>query len=71
MQEDQTLASITVMVKEPGFDPAHEDWFWAQYAPDGAVQAAGKVPGCIACHGAVRSNDYVFTFPIAPISTSE
>jgi len=64
---DKTLAAITVMYKEPGYDRKHKDWFWAKYAPDGKVQAAGKAPGCISCHGSVRSNDYIFTFPVAPI----
>jgi len=64
---DKTLAAITVMVKKAGFDANHNDWFWAKYAPDGSVQASGKPAGCISCHGSVRSNDYVFTFPVAPI----
>jgi Cytochrome P460 len=62
---DQTLDAVTVMYKEAGFDPAHGDWFWAKFAPDGQVQEAGKVAGCAACHGSVESNDFIFTFPIA------
>ena len=65
---DKTLAAITVMLKKPGFDPDHNDWFFAKYGPDGSVQAAGSPAGCVACHGAVRSNDYVYTFPVAPIT---
>lgn len=65
---DEALDSVTVMMKQPGFDPDHHDWFWAKYGTEGEIQAAGKPVGCISCHGAVRSNDYVFTFPIAPIS---
>jgi hypothetical protein len=64
---DKTLAAVTVMYKEPGYDPKHRDWFWVKYKPDGGILAAGKPAGCISCHGSVRSNDYVFTFPIAPI----
>jgi hypothetical protein len=64
---DETLASVTVMEKQAGYDSDHNDWFWAKYGAEGNVQAAGKPDGCISCHGAVRSNDYVFTFPIAPI----
>lgn len=64
---NKTLAAITVMYKEPGYDHRHKDWFWAKYAPDGKTLAVGKVGGCISCHGSVRSNDYIFTFPIAPI----
>jgi hypothetical protein len=62
---DQSLDAITVMYKQAGFDPEHSDWFWAKFAPDGQVQEAGKVAGCSACHGAVESNDFIFTFPIA------
>ena len=62
---DRSLDALTVMYKEAGYDPEHNDWFWAKYGADGQVQAAGKAGGCIACHGAVRSNDYVFTFPLA------
>ncbi len=65
---DKTLAAITVMVKENGYSPEYGDWFWVKYAPDGSVQAAGQPAGCISCHGSVRSNDYIFTFPVAPIS---
>ena len=32
------LASISVMFKrEPGYDPDNQDWFWAQYRPDGRL----------------------------------
>ncbi|MFQ5829078.1 MAG: cytochrome P460 family protein [Candidatus Methylomirabilia bacterium] len=64
---DKTLVAVTVMYKEPGYDPKHNDWFWAKYAPNGEIQVAGKGKGCITCHGSVRSNDYIFTFPIAPM----
>jgi hypothetical protein len=63
---DRTLAAVTVMYKEPGFDPEHGDWFWAKYGTNGEVQESGRAVGCITCHGSVQSNDYVFTFPIAP-----
>lgn len=68
--DDESLDSVTVMSKQAEFDPDHQDWFFAKYGPDGIVQAAGSPMGCVACHGAVRSNDYVFTFPVAPISPS-
>jgi hypothetical protein len=64
---DKTLAALTVMYKKLGYDPEHGDWFWAKFGTHGEIQAAGKPVGCVMCHGAVRSNDYVFTFPIAPI----
>ncbi len=64
---NKKLAAITIMQKRQGFDSQHNDWFWAKYGPDGSIQASGKADSCLACHGAVRSNDYIFSFPIAPI----
>ena len=28
------------------------------------ISLAGKVPGCIGCHSAVKVNDFLFTGPI-------
>ena len=61
---DKTLAAITVMYKARLFNPEAGDWFWAKYAPDGTVQKAGKVEGCINCHSDAADNDWVFTGPI-------
>jgi hypothetical protein len=70
----KTLASVTVMFKrEAGYDPDHQDWFWAKYMPDGALAtnpkdmklggrvAKGAAKGCIACHQAAPGGDYTFT----------
>lgn len=66
---DSTLAAITVMYKERGYDPEHSDWYWVKYLPDGSVdregEAAGRVPGCIQCHGGKADNDYIMTSSIA------
>ena len=51
--------NVTVMAKVKGYDPAHGDWFWARFFPDGKVDEAGKVASCIACHEGMKSNDYV------------
>jgi Cytochrome P460 len=57
------LKAITVMYKrEAGYDPAHQDWFYAKYAATGAVDAAGRVEDCIACHKKAPGDDYVFSF---------
>jgi Cytochrome P460 len=57
------LKDITVMFKrEAGYDPAHQDWFYAKYAGKGGVEAAGRVDGCISCHKKAPGNDYVFSF---------
>lgn len=58
---DKKLAAITVMYKVDKYNPDANDWFWAKYAPDGAIQAEGKVAGCIGCHGQQKDNDYLFT----------
>ncbi len=65
---EEALASVTVMYKAPGFNPDHNDWFFAKYQPDGSVAEtpdgkpqAGRVPGCQACHAARKTNDYLFT----------
>lgn len=54
------LAGLTFMVKVPGYNPDAGDWFWAKIQPDGTIDAAGTPNGCIACHGQVADNDYIF-----------
>jgi hypothetical protein len=67
------LKAVTVMFKrEAGYDKDNNDWFWVKYKPDGSLHTnpkgmmlagrvmKGKDKGCIACHSAVKSNDYVF-----------
>ncbi|MBN1678856.1 MAG: hypothetical protein JW966_01100 [Anaerolineae bacterium] len=45
------MASISVMFKVPGYDPANGDWFWLQTSPDGAdVAFEGREPLCSGCH---------------------
>lgn len=34
---DQSLETISVMYRSPGFDPQANDWYWIQYRPDGSV----------------------------------
>lgn len=72
MNRAKYLASITVMAKRPGYDPADKDWFWVKYAPNGSImknpkgmKLAGKVAkgmsiGCISCHSAAPGGDYVY-----------
>ncbi|MCF6239494.1 MAG: cytochrome P460 family protein [Candidatus Marinimicrobia bacterium] len=61
---DKTLGAVTVMYRVKGYDPDAGDWFWAKYKADGAIAKAGKVAGCIGCHTAAISNDWVFTGPV-------
>lgn len=56
----EKLQAITVMYKIKGFNPKDGDWFWAKYTPDGKPGPAGKVDGCINCHGSASRNDYIF-----------
>lgn len=58
---DKKLAALTVMYKVKGYNPEAGDWFWAKYAPDGKVEAEGKIAGCITCHAKAKDNDYLFT----------
>lgn len=58
---EKTLSAVTVMFRKAGFNPEGGDWFWLKYAPDGTLQKEGKVAGCINCHQAVRTNDWLFT----------
>jgi hypothetical protein len=64
---DKTLAAITVMYKAKAYNPEAGDWFWAKYKPDGTVDKAGKVGGCIKCHSAKADNDWVFTGSITDL----
>jgi hypothetical protein len=56
---DKKPTDVAVMAKVKGYDPAHGDWFWASFTPEGKVISAGKVQTCIACHEGMKSNDYI------------
>lgn len=58
---EKRFDALTVMYKLRGYNPAGGDWFWAKYAPDGKVLAAGKVEACISCHARKKNNDFIFT----------
>ncbi len=57
---DKKLVALTTMYKVKGFNPQVGDWFWLSTAPDGKVQASGKIDACIQCHIKAKM-DYVFT----------
>ena len=69
---DKYLKAVTVMYKRTGYEPAHKDWFWVKYAPDGKIlnnpkgtPLAGRIgkdanAGCIACHKAAPGDDLVY-----------
>ena len=62
---NENLRAYTVMYKmAEGYDPGAKDWFWAKYAPDGALDKspdgkplAGRIVMCIACHKAIGGDD--------------
>lgn len=58
---EKRFVALSVMYKIKGYNPEGGDWFWVKYAPDGRVEASGKVKGCIDCHSKVKDNDYIFT----------
>jgi hypothetical protein len=58
---DSTLAATTVMYKVDSYDPQHNNWFWLKRLADGTIEVQGRGAGCIACHSAESSNDYLFT----------
>ena len=61
---DGVLDATTVMYKVAGYNPEHNDWFWAKVLADGTVEAEGQVEGCQACHSQEQNNDYIMTEPI-------
>lgn len=49
--------------REEGYDPENNDWFWAEYNPDGTVfnyqgaNLSGRAPLCISCHMSLGGED--------------
>ncbi len=60
--DKENMAALTIMYKVAGYNPEAGDWFWAEYAPDGTVEAAGKVAGCIDCHSQPGAYDYILSW---------
>lgn len=66
---DKHLGAITIMFKMPdGYDVINNNWFWAKYQPDGSlaktpegVPLAGRVLGCIQCHGKAPGGDMLYS----------
>jgi hypothetical protein len=60
------LMAVTVMYRAKGYDPEHNDWYYAKYNPNGTVamkgdmKLVGKPKGCIACHAGADGNDFTF-----------
>lgn len=60
---DRKLVALTPMYKVKGYNPEGGDWFWMKLAPDGTVEASGKLKGCVGCHAKVKKNDWIFHVP--------
>lgn len=58
---DKKFVALSVMYKIKDYNSEAGDWFWVKYAPDGKVDASGKVKGCIDCHSKMKDNDFIFT----------
>lgn len=63
---DQEPSAVYVMAKIRGFDPEHNDWYWARFNPDGSEAVGGKLSGCIECHLGAQKNDFIFLQPLDP-----
>lgn len=60
---DGSFDASTVMYKSPGFDPEHNDWFWAKYDEQGEAEVSGRAEMCQSCHGENQDRDYLMTDP--------
>jgi len=58
---DSTLAAVTTMYRVRGYNPEHQDWFFAKHDPAGVVEVAGRDPMCQGCHAGAPGADYLFT----------
>ena len=58
---DKKLGAVTVMYRVKGYNAEAGDWFWSKYSAAGMIAKEGKVAGCIGCHTAAITNDWVFT----------
>lgn len=59
--ENKELTATVVMYKVKGFDPEHNDWFWAAYTATGNVTNEGILSPCYNCHNKAVQSDYLFT----------
>ncbi len=60
LDKNNKIRNITVQYKVgQDYNPEGGDWFWAKYSPQGKVDAAGKLSGCIRCHKGRGDNDYI------------
>lgn len=61
---DENNEPLAIMFqREEGYDPDNNNWFWAEYNPDGSVfnyqgaNLSGRAPLCIGCHTPLGGKD--------------
>lgn len=57
---DSTFAAVTTMYKVQGYNPEHQDWFFAKHDPQGMVDVFGREPMCQDCHSTAPGGDYLY-----------
>jgi len=62
--EAENYVALTIMFqREAGYDEANNNWFWAEYYPDGRIikhegaYLSGRSELCISCHTALGGSD--------------
>jgi hypothetical protein len=62
--QDENSAPLAIMFqRDERYDPANNNWFWAEYNPDGSVlnyqgaNLSGRAPLCIGCHTPLGGTD--------------
>lgn len=56
--DGKSLNKVTIMKKIDGYDPDHNNWFWAIYNEGGELAGKnGKESSCYNCH--ISGNDYL------------
>lgn len=60
-RDDGSPDGLTVMAKaDPGFDPDHDDWWWARIENNGNAPFSGVVNFCVNCHTPRADTNWVF-----------
>ena len=62
--QNENYVALTIMFqREEGYDQSNNDWFWAEYSPDGSIlvyqgaHLSGRAPLCLGCHTPLGGND--------------
>ena len=60
----ENYEALTIMFqREEGYDSGNNDWFWAEYNPDGSIlvyegaHLSGRSPLCLGCHTPLGGKD--------------